>query len=65
MTQWTEWHGGEKPEGVSGNWLAVKLRDGRVDDEFPHDYYYGRFRDMWKHTGGKNDIVAYRVVDHV
>ena len=51
---WIPWAGGERPV-ERGDVVRVKAKNGEIDTDKAHFY-------DWWHTGGPNDIVAYRVV---
>ena len=51
---WIPWAGGECPV-ERGDVVRVKAKNGDVDTDKAHFY-------DWWHTGGPNDIVAYREV---
>ena len=51
---WIPWKGGECPV-ERGDVVRVKAKNGEIDTDKAHFY-------NWWHTGGPNDIIAYRVV---
>ena len=51
---WIPWEGGECPV-ERGDVVRVKAKNGEIDTDKAHFY-------NWWHTGGPNDIIAYRVV---
>jgi hypothetical protein len=52
---WIEWGGGACPVPARSR-VAVRLRSGATHDAvFAEDMF-------WSHTGGRGDIVAYRVI---
>lgn len=58
MSDWIEWHGGERPVPVDAL-VDVRLRAGNVVADWPA----GAVR--WRHGGNENDVAAYRVVGTV
>lgn len=54
---WIEWSGGSRPVPLWQN-LEVRLRSGNFRSGQTAAYW------VWQHTGGINDIIAYRVIEN-
>lgn len=54
---WIEWSGGSRPVTLWQN-LEVRLRSGNFRSGQTAAYW------VWQHTGGINDIIAYRVIEN-
>ena len=53
---WNPWVGNGMPALLDGTKVQVLFRDGTFTQGFVDTF-------VWKHTGGINDIIAFRVVD--
>lgn len=61
--QFIQWAGGSTPP-YRDKLFIVKYRDGRIEYDFPSDYYYSRDKTTWEHKGEGIDIIGYIVQEN-